>query len=229
MSNLSFLSSSAYPKHDYGVVYSGGYVIEHIPSGMVYVGSTSDLYKRRSRNEAALRLNKHHCVQLQSLYNEDPNIAFISVITNDREEAYDREQEMIDHFSKSRRLLNVGLNARTPTKGVPLSPEQKQKLREANLGKTTSEETKKKISTSNKGRLHTSEAKEKISLSNSGRKRTPETIANLKEARLKQATAISINDVVFSGIRIAARELNIHRNTIKYRLKNPNFPNVHYV
>jgi hypothetical protein len=92
-------------------------------------------------------------------------------------------------------------------KGIPMSDEQKEKLRQSKSGKKASEETrikmseshkknpvkywegkklsedhKKKIAETSKGRLHSYESKVKISRSNTGKKFTEEHRANISKS-----------------------------------------------
>jgi hypothetical protein len=77
-------------------------------------------------------------------------------------------QSMPEHRAKISRACKGRV---APNKGIPMSNEQKEKLRQINLGKTVSEETKKKISAKQKG---------------STRNITPEWRANMNLAGLKK-------------------------------------------
>jgi hypothetical protein len=68
--------------------------------------------------------------------------------------------------------------------GKTLSPEHKEKLRLAKLGKkrgSHSEETKLKISVSHKGKVLSEETKEKLRVINTGKKHSEETKQKLRE------------------------------------------------
>ena len=69
----------------------------------------------------------------------------------------------------------------SPRKGIKLSDETKQKLREANLGKHISEEVKEKIRVKNKNIVFSDEHRRKISEALNGRKVSEETRKKLSE------------------------------------------------
>lgn len=69
----------------------------------------------------------------------------------------------------------------SPRKGIKLSDETKQKLREANLGKHISEEVKEKIRVKNKNIVFSDEHRRKISEALKGRKVSEETRKKLSE------------------------------------------------
>jgi len=86
-------------------------------------------------------------------------------------------------------MSKIKLGKHSPRKGIKLSEETKQKLRQYNLGKKLSEETKRKISESNIGKNHLSEESKKlIGLKNSiklkGRKLSEEHKRKMSQSRI---------------------------------------------
>jgi hypothetical protein len=108
--------------------------------------------------------------------------------TNREQERYETAitsrvyQKLKEEFGKTHSTYMKG---RTPwNKGVPITEEQREKNRQAALGKKHSAETKEKISKAQLGTKQTQETKDKISASLTGLKRGP-MIAEHKEKRSK--------------------------------------------
>lgn len=91
----------------------GCYILNHIPSGTFYIGSTSNLLLRERNLLASLNNHNNHNPRLQELYWESTNVVFEYVVTADREEAYDLEQAELDKWLGHSRCLNVNNDARS--------------------------------------------------------------------------------------------------------------------
>lgn len=85
-----------------------------------------------------------------------------------------------------RKLSEANKGHIPPNKGVPMSEEQKEKIRKANTGKKHSEETKKKISEMKKGKKLSIEAILKRSESMRGSRRNEETRKKMSDAAKKR-------------------------------------------
>jgi hypothetical protein len=77
-----------------------------------------------------------------------------------------------------------------------------------------------------KGVPRTQDVREKIRKSLTGKKLGPQSKqARLKKRLTQRASDIIIEDKKFLSLSHASEELNINRDTIRYRLKSPNWPN----
>lgn len=77
----------------------GIYVIEHVSSGRLYIGSSADLQRRKDEHYRLLRKAKHHCVHLQSAWSKYGEESFcwrVIEIVARRELLADREQAALD-------------------------------------------------------------------------------------------------------------------------------------
>lgn len=151
-----------------------------------------------------------------------------NIATNSRKSMLDRT--LTDEQKEKLRFYSTGRI---------FSKESKEKIAIKATGRSPSLETRRKISIGNKGKIITPEMIERVKLTHTGRKNTletikkmseakrgkkalPETIAKLRLNNHKRYKPISINGVVYKGVREAGRILNIDNNTICYRLKNNN-------
>lgn len=103
------------------------------------------------------------------------NIQHIVLAENlSKEWACKLEQDLIWKYQTTNRKYgyNIYEGGDTGNRGYTMSDEQKEKLRQANLGKQHVEETKKKISCALKGRTHTLDHNKKVRKANTGKKRT---------------------------------------------------------
>ena len=104
----------------------------------------------------------------------------------DPSDAYSFEQQMIFDNWENPLLLNgyyrLG-NIKQFRRSGPHSDETKQKLSDANKGKTLSAESKQKISDANKGKTRSDESKQKISDAKKGKPRSAETNQKISDAK----------------------------------------------
>jgi hypothetical protein len=56
---------------------AGTYAVQHIETGVAYVGSTSDLFDRWAKHVWHLNRGNHSCQPLQELFNDDGIDAFV--------------------------------------------------------------------------------------------------------------------------------------------------------
>jgi len=89
------------------------YCIHHRPSGMVYVGSTSEPRRRMTVHRRELGRGTHWNRPMQEAYDNDPDIYEVLYPVKDRDAAYELEQQLIDHFNEQGRLFNIDLNAKS--------------------------------------------------------------------------------------------------------------------
>lgn len=128
----------------------GAYTITHIASGCIYVGSSGDLDTRKQLHLSALRLGKNKNARLQDLFIEDDRLESVEYPTATKNDALTKEQELID-YHKGPLLLNVyTLDVRNPSasraaNGFRYSEESRERMRQAQLGKTLTDECKQKM------------------------------------------------------------------------------------
>jgi len=174
------------------IIRCGAYIIRHCNTGMMYVGSTKDLYKRKSVHLSLLYLGKHFNLKLQELFNNNQNIEFLEYSTLTRDEAYSLEQQHIDENINNGVLCNIAVDARKPKNGFLVSEETKEKLRIASLGNTV-----------NYGRKLSEETKEKMSITKNNKSKK-----------------IIINGIIYNSINEAAIILGISYVTISNRIRS---------
>lgn len=184
----------------------GVYMIHHLETDKVYVGSTKDLYSRESKHRGMLKNNKHSNKNLQEEYNKSNNINFLCLDINNREDAFEYEQQILDEFLDSGLLFNVSKDAKIPNNGL-----------------THSEETKKKMSETKIGKVFTDEHKHNLSISHSGKVITDKQKESLKLGSLAILKPVIVDSVEYSSIAETAKVFDVHPETVSRRIKNNNF------
>lgn len=115
---------------------SGVYILSHIKSNKIYIGSSSNIRMRIYEHRSQLRRNKHDNKNLQEAYNDDIKILFYILLVNDKEEALDIEQKILDYYKSSNKIFNIAINSRYSTKGIKLpnlSEHLRKEIRERNI------------------------------------------------------------------------------------------------
>lgn len=175
------------------------------PSGKQYVGcSVRGLDSRKHEHQSRHRHRNLPFYKALCKYGFDSFSWEILWQGGDPDEMYAKEREFIASMNtKVPRGYNLADGGGGPLGWIP-SEETKQKIREANLGKTISEETKRKISLTKKGRAghkvsaetkrklrevnlgkrHTEESKRKMSAAHKGKIVSEETKRRMSAARI---------------------------------------------
>lgn len=124
---------------------SGIYKIMCKENGFVYIGQSSDLYRRVGEHIIALRNGKHRNPYLQSDYNKyGPNAFDFDVIEYTNESDNDSlEKEHIEKARLLKKCYNVFDGGKT---GYTATKEFGDKISKSNKGKFVSDETKKLMS-----------------------------------------------------------------------------------
>ena len=153
---------------------SGIYQIICKANNKRYIGSSIDLFKRKSTHFNELRSGIHDNKYLQNAYNKHGKGSFEFKILCYYEptELLFQEQRFLDYYWETASLFNICETAGSCF-GKKVSEEAKQKISKANTGKKHSEETKKKIIKSLTGKKHSDETRKKISETGKGMKRKP--------------------------------------------------------
>lgn len=192
--------------------FPGAYVLKHIESGKEYIGSTGNLNIRQVEHRSKLNTSSHHIKQLQELYDKDNKIDFIIFPTETRDEAYSKEQILLNSTNKEL-LLNKSLNSRS-SEGLKPSVETREKMSKARANYEITEETRRKISNANSGRVFTDEHKQNIKKAQILLAQTKEGKERLLKNSMKTAIPININGKDYTSVREASRSEGISKTTL---------------
>lgn len=193
----------------------GAYILVHENTGLKYVGSSADLDGRMSSHLYALRHDKHYRADLQEAFNKDPTVKMLKFPTNNRDEAYQREGELLQEHKDCSNLVNRSLDPYS-SRGVIPTEETRKKLSEKRQGRVFSEETKQKISAAHKGVAKSEHAKENMRLAQMKLLRdSPKSLERLLANTVKQSKPITVDGITYPSLHEASRQLGIHRATVK--------------
>lgn len=199
---------------------NGVYLIYQENSRRVYIGSSGMPGLRAGRHIVLLRGKRHYNSTFQKLYDDNPNFYMVYYTVDTREEAYKLEQALIDYYSPSGNLINHALDVKAPNRGRIASPETREKQRQAKLGVPRSEEAKRRVSEGQIGRVQSAETRRLLSVVKKG-KPQPDHIAELcRERNRLRSKPISVDGTIYESVREATRQLNVARDTIKFRVKS---------
>jgi hypothetical protein len=206
----------------YGSRVAGAYVIVHQQG--IYIGGTTDHYKRKVQNLSELRRGVHHCKPLQVAYRQDPNVEF-RIYISPADKAFDLENDLLTwHRERGYNVFNQGgPEASNPVKGISRSLETRLKMSIAKKTlrstRSVSEETREKLrkaSTGNsnwKGRSST--VKRSIS------QETKDKISATTRGKSRKDLPIEIDGIRYSGILEAALITGLSYNVIRSRIMSP--------
>lgn len=197
--------------------FAVSYRFIHIPTGCFYVGSTKDLNGRKATHLWNLKSSKHRCKKLQELWNKDSNEKnwqWLAIIFDQRQEAYDHEQETLSEFNNNPLLLNSVTNARSPISDVMLREGFRERA----------------IAGKNRALNNMSEDQRrayfnKILQGPKNRWSNPETRKAWKGAGNPFAKKVSVDGVVYGSVKEAMAALKIDEKTIRKRANHPDYPN----
>lgn len=118
-----------------------------------YIGSATDITKRKSTHFIRLRRGIHNSIILQNHFNKygESDLEFSILLLCERNDLLKAEQFFIDSINP---YFNICKIAGSPL-GLKKSEEHKRKLREINLGKKHSQETIEKMKEAHKGHQNT--------------------------------------------------------------------------
>lgn len=158
------------------------YRLVHRPSGYFYIGSTSDLAKRKLQLMRSLAAGCHQNVSLQRFYDKKhkKNWEFESISVPNRKAAYKRERLLITKYLDDPKLMNIGKGSfggdnlsRHPDKEriIAKMTRSTQKWWDEASGefRENHKETRRGVNNPMYGRTHSLEARNLISVANIGR------------------------------------------------------------
>lgn len=159
----------------------GAYLIVDDNNEKAYVGSTGDLRTRMLRHNRELNNGTHYNAELQE-HHEKNELNFIALAMEDKEQALNFEQSVLDCFHDTPVLCNKAIDAREAGKNFVPSISHRAKLRQANLGRPKSEDHKKAISQTLTGRKLSPEHAEKVRVATLGKPKSEEHKQKISEA-----------------------------------------------
>jgi group I intron endonuclease len=161
----------------------GIYRIE-LGAGNFYIGSSSNLVKRKYQHCSQMQRGKHKNSRVQSSYNKYQVFEFSILEECTKENLIAREQFYIDEQKGNRKMNNLTLIA-----AYSYTEETFAKKSAAATGRVVSEEVKIAISAGRTGKVHTAETRAKMSASASAQqKKTPRVTSEATKAKLRAAT-----------------------------------------
>lgn len=162
------------------VAGTGVYCIRNVVNGKRYIGSAAKRFSDRwSQHVSELRRGRHHSRYLQAAWIKYGEDAFIFEVTErcHPDHCIDVEQVFIDFYKTADNQYGYNICPIAGSKrGVRLTPEQIEAMRQMNTGRKHTDETKAKIGLAHIGHRHTPQSIEKMAMAKRGKKRTPEAI-----------------------------------------------------
>jgi group I intron endonuclease len=152
----------------------GVYKITNSLDGKLYIGSSSNIYKRWDRHRNSLRKGTHPNLHLQQACNRDGLDAFVFEIIEetikDKKVILEREQFYIDLYKsfENDKGYNLTTSSSSPA-GFRHTEAAKEAIRQARLGKRLSKASRKKVTDFLTGHEVSQETRDKISEANKGK------------------------------------------------------------
>jgi group I intron endonuclease len=195
---------------DYSEV--GTYMLHNSETDEVYVGSSSDLERRKAAHLSDLRAGRHKNKALQAAYNRNGNFDFVSLGLDSRQEAYAFEQLLITELGDHEGLLNV------QRKVVEIGEDQIAKMTASRKGSVITEEHRLKISQTLEGREFSELTRQRIS---EGVKRHGDPSPQAHAAsKLASSKPVIVDGVRYECGTDAARVLGISSALLFYRINS---------
>lgn len=196
---------------------AGVYVITCTANGKNYVGSSVDINERWVVHTTLLNKNKHHNRHLQFAWNKHGSDAFTIAVLEECNPAklLEREQHYLDTMQPFGETgFNLSRKAGAPMAGLKHTPEAREKIKAALLGRHVSPKTRAKLSESQKGKSRPPSFGTTVSRALKGRKLSPEHNRNKSLGQKKYYIVISPGGVetLIRGIMDFCREHNLRYN-----------------
>ena len=174
--------------------HSGIYCITHIPSGLIYIGSSVNIHKRWISHKRQLRTGKHPAKRLQIMWDVDGASAFdvytVEYISS-RLELVRREQHWLDLLDPCCPIIgfNTSGNAAGGCCSGPVSAEMRAKLSVILSGTKKSKSHREKIGAAHMGKTRSTEARQAMAAAQQRRFSKPEAKAYLLGKRSAETCA----------------------------------------
>ena len=126
------------------------------------------------------------------------------------------------HDEETKKVISEASKKAWETRDRTVSEEERDRLRNLQLGRTASEETKQKQSESQKKVVHTAEWNAKVAASLTGKKQTPEHTENVRRANTgKKQSAEARENMRLAGLKRVERERQEKLTGIKIERDKP--------
>ena len=202
----------------------GIYKITCLVNGRIYIGATTDSYKRFEKHKWMLQHNQHSNSDLQNAWNKygEENFAFNWVTECSKEERFSVETAILKEYGWPDRTKIFNFES-GGIKNKHISNETKQKISVFNKGKHLSDEHKTKLRLAKLGKKgHSPTQEQKIAASTRMKNKKPNTnsLMALQKSNLNHQTAILQFDLSgrlikeWEGINLAARATNSQSSLI---------------
>lgn len=159
----------------------GIYKIINVVNNKFYVGSAVDFKRRKTRHFSELRMGKHNNQKLQNAWNKYGEQAFVFVVVEelpDDADLFAAENVWLHEHVGTEYCYNIGVNATAPMLGMSgelspawgykHTPEAREKISAAGVGRVQSQESIKRKTEHLIGKPKSAEVRAKISASLTG-------------------------------------------------------------
>lgn len=186
------------------------YIIQEFNTGYVYIGSSGNFYSRIIKHKFLINKKEHDNKKFTELLKTTDinNFELTVIFTSTREEAYDIEQLIVDHYKDTDQLINIASNVRYAMRGVPLSEEHKEKLRKSNTGRLCGLDIRRYISYV--------------------RKTNKLALEQMKKIHENKRRRIMVNEIEYRSLTEAIVGSGINKTELRKKL-NKNDPNVYWL
>lgn len=176
---------------------AGIYCIRNIVNGIIYIGSSKDVFNRKIHHFSDLRCKRHNNARLQNSFNKygESNFEFYVIELVEESKLIPREQYWIDYYNSA--IRNKGFNIQsiagrtTPWMNIKHHSEESiEKIRKSNLGQKRTPETIEKIRQSHIGYKMPQSQKDRIGLKSKGNKHRLGLPSPMKGKKLKKESIL---------------------------------------
>lgn len=192
------------------ICQSATYIIQEFNTGYVYIGSSGNFYSRIIKHKFLINKKEHDNKKFTELLKTTDinNFELTVIFTSTREEAYDIEQLIVDHYKDTDQLINIASNVRYAMRGIPLSEEHKEKLRRSNAGRMCSLATRRYM-------VHV-------------RKTSKLALEQMRKIHENKRRKIMVNGVEYKSLTEAIVSSGINKVQLR-KLLNKNDPSVYWL
>lgn len=224
------------PPH--GSKEAGVYFYVQEGTGLTYIGSTVNAYGRYMQHSSALKRGDHTNVKFQKAFDSHPHFDVHFAKLHEElppnqtiHQVRLMEQAAIDAFDHKSKLLNIATDTFACGANRSPSPETREKIRQAMLGRVVSTETRQRRSQTLMGHSCSDDTREKIRQARLKSENIESSINNLKRATERKCVPIAAGDVVYKSMKDAAEVHGVAATSVKKRIlsKKPEFSNWAYL
>lgn len=198
----------------------GAYLIRDPRTGKLYAGSSKNIGTRLNEHRSTLRGGNHANIGMRELMSgrEVGELEVQIVECSTREEAYSKEQVLLEHYSETGLLLNRAKDSRNNRKFV-WTEEEKRAQSERLTGHVKSQETCNKLSEALTGRSFGLEHRNALSVAAKDRM-SKGPIEQLSKQAERSKKPVVVDDISFESAAQAAMHFGLKETTMLYRLSS---------